>query len=179
MQRMWGRVIWVTVDSSNSKQNTNISMKRKIVSKMSCLIFHLHENFRIIIAIAFWVEWSMQFRSVLESIYDTWVSSVWFSGCNTKHNAIASCVLHHTTPASALHHETQHYLMQQNINVGVFVYLVFNGTSTLDRSIYANCGRVKPTQLAKDGQRETMHNSWYGTQCNAVHNETLQLQKCN
>ena len=39
------------------------------------------------------------------------------------------------------------------------VCLVFNGTSTQDRSICANCGRVKPTQLAKDGQRDTMHNS--------------------
>ena len=29
---------------------------------------------------------------------------------------------------------------------------MFNGTSTQDRSICANCGRVKPTQLAKDGQ---------------------------
>ena len=32
------------------------------------------------------------------------------------------------------------------------VCLVFNGTSTQDRSICANCGRVKPTQAAKDGQ---------------------------
>ena len=39
-----------------------------------------------------------------------------------------------------------------------FVCLVFNGTSTQDRSICANCGRVKPTQLAKDGQRDTKHN---------------------
>ena len=61
----------------------------------------------------------------------------------------------------------------------LFVCLVFNGTSTQDRSICADCGRVKPTQAAKDGQRETMHNSQYVTQCNTVHNETLQLQKCN
>ena len=50
----------------------------------------------------------------------------------------------------------------------VFVYLVFNGTSTQDRSICANCVRVKPTQLAKDGQRDTMHNSKYVTQCKPV-----------
>ena len=58
----------------------------------------------------------------------------------------------------------------------LFVCLVFNGTSTQDRSICANCGRVKPTQLAKDGQRDTMHNSQYVKQCNTVHNKTLQLQ---
>ena len=57
----------------------------------------------------------------------------------------------------------------------LFVRLVFNGTSTQYRSICANCGRVIPTQLAKDGQRDTMHNSQYVTQCNTV----LQLQKCN
>ena len=61
----------------------------------------------------------------------------------------------------------------------LFVCLVFNGTSTQDRSIYANYERVKPTQSAKDGQRDTMHNSQYFTQCNIVHNKTLQLQKCN
>ena len=61
----------------------------------------------------------------------------------------------------------------------LFVCLVFNGTSTQDRSMCANCGRVKPTQLAKDGQRDTMHNSQYVTRCNTVHNRTLQLQKCN
>ena len=60
-----------------------------------------------------------------------------------------------------------------------FVGLVFNGTSTQDRSICANCGRVKPTWLAKDGQRDTMHNSQHVTQCNTVHNKTLPLQKCN
>ena len=60
-----------------------------------------------------------------------------------------------------------------------FVCLVFNGTSTQDMSICANCGRVKPTQLAKDGQRDTMHNSQYVTQGNTVHNKTLQFQKCN
>ena len=59
------------------------------------------------------------------------------------------------------------------------VCLVFNGTSTQDRSICANCGRVKPTQLTKDGHRDTMNNSQYVTQCNTVHNKTLQLQKCN
>ena len=37
----------------------------------------------------------------------------------------------------------------------------------------------EPTQLAKDGQRDTMPNSQYVTQCNTVHNKTLQLQKCN
>ena len=41
----------------------------------------------------------------------------------------------------------------------LFVCLVFNGTSTQDRSIFANCERMKQTQVAKDGQRETMHNS--------------------
>ena len=61
----------------------------------------------------------------------------------------------------------------------VFVCLVLNGTSTLDRSICANCGRVKPTQWAKDGQRDIMHNSQYVTQRSTVHNKTLQLQKCN
>ena len=61
----------------------------------------------------------------------------------------------------------------------LFCCLVFNGTSTQDRSICANCGRVKLTQVAKDGKRETMHNSQYVTQCNTVHNKTLQLQKCN
>ena len=55
--------------------------------------------------------------------------------------------------------------------------MVFNGTSTLDRSICANCGRVKPTQLDKDSRRDTMHNSQYVTQCNTVHNRTLRLQK--
>ena len=45
------------------------------------------------------------------------------------------------------------------VSLFVFVCLVFNGASTQDRSICANCGRVKPTQVAKDGQRETMHNS--------------------
>ena len=54
--------------------------------------------------------------------------------------------------------------------------LVFNGTSTQDRSICANCGRVKPTQLAKDGQRDTVHNSQYVTQCNTVHNKTEESQ---
>ena len=48
---------------------------------------------------------------------------------------------------------------------------MFNGTSTLDRSICANCGRVKPTQLAKDGQRDIMHNSQFVTQWNTVHNK--------
>ena len=56
---------------------------------------------------------------------------------------------------------------------------MFNGTSTQDRSICANCGRVKPTQLAKDGQRDAMHNSQYVTQCKTVRNKTLQLQECN
>ena len=37
-----------------------------------------------------------------------------------------------------------------------------------DRSICANCGMVKPTQAAKDGQRDTMHNSQYVSQCNTV-----------
>ena len=64
-------------------------------------------------------------------------------------------------------------------SICLFVCLVFNGTSAEDRSICANCGRVKPTQVAQDGQRDTMHNSQYVTQCNTVHNKTLQLQKCN
>ena len=50
----------------------------------------------------------------------------------------------------------------------LFVCLVFNGTSTQDRSICANCRRVKPTQMAKDVQRDRMHNSQYVTQCNTV-----------
>ena len=61
----------------------------------------------------------------------------------------------------------------------MFVCLVLNGTSTQDGSVCADCGRVKPTQLAKDDQRDTMHNSQYVTQCNTVHNKTLRLQKCN
>ena len=56
---------------------------------------------------------------------------------------------------------------------------MFNGTSTQDRSICVNCGRVNPTQWANDGQRDTMHNSQCVTQCNTVHNKTLELQKCN
>ena len=70
-------------------------------------------------------------------------------------------------------------LWAQCTTVNMFVCLVSNGTSTQDRPICANCGRVKPTQLAKDGQWDTMHNSQYVTQCNTVHNKTLQLQKCN
>ena len=50
--------------------------------------------------------------------------------------------------------------------VFLFVCLVFNGTSTQDRSICAICGRVKPTQVAKDGQRDTRYNSQYVAQCN-------------
>ena len=41
-----------------------------------------------------------------------------------------------------------------SIRYNMFVCLVFNGTSTQDRSICANCGRGKPTQVAKDGQRD-------------------------
>ena len=48
-------------------------------------------------------------------------------------------------------------------HVVVIVCSVFNGTSTQDGSICANCGRVKPTQVAKDG-RDTMHNSQNVTQ---------------
>ena len=59
--------------------------------------------------------------------------------------------------SSALNRRMDQYL---------FVCLVFNGTSTQDRSICPNRGRVKPTQLAKDGQQDTMHNSQYVTQCN-------------
>ena len=29
---------------------------------------------------------------------------------------------------------------------------------------WSNCGRVKPTQVVKNGQRDTMHNSSYVTQ---------------
>ena len=57
-----------------------------------------------------------------------------------------------------------------------FVCLVFNGTSPQDRSVCANCGRVKPTQLAKGGQRDTMHNI-YVTQCNTVHNKNTSVTK--
>ena len=56
------------------------------------------------------------------------------------------------------------------LSVCLFVCLVFNGTLTQDRSISANYGRVKPTQLAKGGQRDTMLNSQYVTQCNTVYN---------
>ena len=34
---------------------------------------------------------------------------------------------------------------------------------------------MKPTQLAKDGQRDTMHYSQYVTQCNTVHNKTQEI----
>ena len=60
-------------------------------------------------------------------------------------------------------------LLERHIDTresALFVCLVFNGTSTQDRSICANCGRVKQTQLAKDVQRDTTHNSQYVTQCN-------------
>ena len=51
----------------------------------------------------------------------------------------------------------------------------------MGRSICANCGRVKPTRLVKDGQQDVMHNSSYVTQiqCNTLHSKTLQLQNCN
>ena len=71
------------------------------------------------------------------------------------------------------------YTTEHTLTITFFVCLVLNGTSTQDRSICANCGRVKPTQLAKDGQRDTMHNFQYVTQWITVHNWTLQLQKCN
>ena len=64
-------------------------------------------------------------------------------------------ILYTLAPCCYLYIQLQFHIWKR------FVCLVFNGTSTQDRSICVNCGRVKPTQLAKDGQRDTMHNSQY------------------
>jgi len=41
--------------------------------------------------------------------------------------------------------------------VGWLVGWLFNEHVNTKRSIYVNCGGGKPAQVAKDGQRDTMH----------------------
>ena len=67
-----------------------------------------------------------------------------------KHTQVPSTNMYDKSSWSCIH-----IVMMKNM---YFVCLVSNSTSTQDRSICANCGRVKPTLLANDGERDTMYN---------------------